>query len=398
MGLGRMEMGWMAEENRPLGGLRRGQRGGGRPKIIHLALAPAPLQPVAMARPLPDILPVPWPAGTAAPPQPTEEAVARAVQVLASGGLVAIPTETVYGLAADALDAEAVERIFTAKGRPATNPLIVHVADTAMARALAADWPPAAEQITTRLWPGPVTVIVPRGPRIPLTVTAGGQTVALRCPHHPLTRRLIATLGRPLAAPSANRSMQLSPTTAGHVLEGLGNRIDLILDGGPCGRGIESTVVDCTTDPPRILRPGPIERGELETVLGHAVLDMVAAGGDAESAPARSPGTLARHYAPKTPLEVSAEAADRVETLVQAGKRVAWLTNRIEDPRVRSLAASRDLVVVPMPSDPAAFATSLYATLHAIDRRSLDAIIVDAPPDTEPWRAVSDRLSRAAKA
>ena len=348
-----------------------------------------------MARPLPDILPVPWPAGLPAPPPRTDEALTRAAQVLAAGGLVAIPTETVYGLAADALDADAVDRIFAAKGRPATNPLIVHVADTAMARSLAADWPQAAELITASLWPGPVTVIVPRGPRIPDTVTAGGPTVALRCPEHPLARRLIATLGRPLAAPSANRSMQLSPTTAGHVLEGLGNRIDIILDGGPCGRGIESTVVDCTTDPPRILRPGPIGRIELEAVLGRPVLDVTAAHDAA--APARSPGTLPRHYAPKTPLEVSATAAERVEELVQAGKRIAWLTSRIDDPGVRLLAASRDLLVVPMPSDPAAFATSLYATLHAIDSRSLDRIIVDTPPDTEPWRAVTDRLSRAAK-
>jgi L-threonylcarbamoyladenylate synthase len=351
-----------------------------------------------MARPLPDILPVPWPAELQTPPARTEEAVARAATLLAAGGLVAIPTETVYGLAADALDAEAVDRIFAAKGRPATNPLIVHVADTAMARSLAATWPQAAEQITTSLWPGPVTVIVPRGPRIPDNVTAGGPTVALRCPEHRLTRRLITTLGRPLAAPSANRSMQLSPTTAGHVLESLGNRIDLILDGGPCGRGIESTVVDCTVDPPQILRPGPIGRAELEAVLGCRVLDMTEAGHDAQTAPARSPGTLARHYAPKTPLEVSATAADRVESLVQSGKRVAWLTALTEDPRVRSLAASRNLLVVPMPADPEAFATSLYATLHAIDRRSLELIIIDTPPDTDEWRAVTDRLRRATKA
>jgi L-threonylcarbamoyladenylate synthase len=355
-----------------------------------------------MPRPLPDVLPVPWPAGQPAPPDRTEAAVKRAVKLLADGAIVAIPTETVYGLAADALDSDSVERIFAAKGRPATNPLIVHVADAAMARSLAAFWPPAAERITARLWPGPVTVIVPRGPRIPDVVTAGGQTVAVRCPEHPLTRRLIAMLGRPLAAPSANRSTQLSPTTAGHVLDGLGNRIDLILDGGPCGRGIESTVIDCTTDPPRILRPGPIGRSELEEALGGTVLDAAAGGHeqglDTGPAPARSPGLLARHYAPKTPLEVSAEATARVTALLGAGKRVAWLTARTDDPRVRALAASRDLLVVPMPDDPAAFATGLYATLHAVDRRGLDAIVVDEPPATEPWHAVADRLRRAAKA
>jgi len=351
-----------------------------------------------MARPLPEILPVPWPAGLPAPPTHTEEAIVRAAQLLADGGLVAIPTETVYGLAANALDADAIDRVFAAKGRPAGNPLIVHVSDITMARTLAAEWPTTAERIVSSLWPGPVTVIVPRSPRIPSAVTAGGPTVALRCPEHPLARRLITTLGRPLAAPSANRSTQLSPTTAGHVLDSLGNRIDLILDGGPCGRGIESTVVDCTTDPPCILRPGPISRAELEAVFGGAVVAAPPGNVDAETMPARSPGQLARHYAPKTPLELSAAAAERVATLLEAGKRIAWLTVATDAPQVRQLAASRDLLVVPMPADPAAFAASLYAMLHAVDRRGLDAIIVDTPPDTDAWRAVADRLRRAAKA
>lgn len=360
---------------------------------MHLALDPMTLQPVAMARPLPDILPITWPAGLAVPPDRTEEALDRAARLLADGGLVAIPTETVYGLAANALDADAVDRIFTAKGRPSTNPLIVHVADAPMARSLARSWPDAAERITATLWPGPVTVIVPGTPRVPAAVTAGGSTVALRCPEHPLARRLIEKLGMPLAAPSANRSMQLSPTTAGHVLEGLGSRVDLILDGGPCGRGIESTVVDCTTNPPRLLRPGPISRLELEAVLGGPVVD---ASGGVDTESARSPGRQARHYCPRTPLEVTGSAAERVAALVQAGKRVGWLTTKGDDPEVRALAASRSLLVVPMPADPADFATSLYATLHAIDRRSLDAIVVDAPPATEAWRSVADRLGRAA--
>jgi L-threonylcarbamoyladenylate synthase len=366
---------------------------------MHLALASAALQPVLMARPLPDILPISWPAGLDVPPARTEEALDRAAGLLADGGLVAIPTETVYGLAADALDGDSVDRIFTAKGRPASNPLIVHVADVAMARSLAASWPEAAERITAALWPGPVTVIVPCGRRVPAAVTAAGSTVAIRCPAHPLTRRLIEKLGRPLAAPSANRSMQLSPTTAGHVLESLGSRVDLILDGGPCDRGIESTVVDCTTAPPTILRPGPISRVELEAVVGGPVAvaaSEATVAGDASTPPARSPGRQPRHYAPRTPLEVSANAATRVATLVQAGKRVGWLTTRGADADVRALAASRDLVVVPMPADPAAYAAGLYATLHAVDRRSLDAIVVDAPPDTEDWQPVADRLGRAA--
>jgi L-threonylcarbamoyladenylate synthase len=350
-----------------------------------------------MPRPLPDILPAAWPDPGSEPPPRTALAVERAVAVLAEGGLVAIPTETVYGLAADALDAAAVDRIFQAKGRPATNPLIVHVSDAGMARTLAASWPVAAEKITARYWPGPVTVIVPRGANVPPVVAAGGPTVALRCPEHPLARRLIAVLGRPLAAPSANRSMQLSPTTAGHVLEGLGSRVDLILDAGPCAHGIESTVVDCTVTPPRILRPGPIGRVELERAIGGTVVEASAADSGADGKPRRSPGTMARHYAPQAPLEVIADAVPRVSELVAAGRGVAWLTLRTAEPAVRALAASSPrLVVVPMPPEPAAFAASLYATLHAADRRGFDAIVVDAPPPEEAWRAVADRLARAA--
>ncbi|NDC52973.1 MAG: threonylcarbamoyl-AMP synthase, partial [Planctomycetia bacterium] len=197
-----------------------------------------------MPHPLPDVLAIRWPDDAANPPADTLAALDRAAGILSAGGLVAIPTETVYGLAAVATDADAVARIFAAKGRPATNPLIVHVADPAMARGLSSAWPDAAETLAAALWPGPVTLVVPRGGTIPDAVTAGGPTVALRCPAHPLTRLLIEKVGAPLAAPSANRSLAVSPTTAAHVLDGLADRVDLILDGGPCGRGIESTVVD----------------------------------------------------------------------------------------------------------------------------------------------------------
>lgn len=353
------------------------------------------MQPVAMARPLPDMPRISWPAGLAAPATETDAALDRAAAILRSGGLVAVPTETVYGLAADALDPDAVASIFRAKGRPASNPVIVHVADAAMARGLAADWPAAAEAITARLWPGPVTVVVPRAATIPPAVTAGGATVALRCPGDRLFRRLIEKTARPLAAPSANRSEALSPTTAHHVLEGLGTRIDLILDGGPCGCGIESTVVDCTTSPPRILRPGPVSHAEVENAIGGPVerpgAERSAAG------PARSPGMAARHYAPRTPLELAA-GSGRVGELVAAGRRVGWLTMRGDDAEVRTMAGARDLVIVPMPPDPAGFARSLYATLHALDKRQLDVIVVDPPPDTDAWRAVRDRLARATAA
>ena len=353
-----------------------------------------------MRRTLPDILPVDWPTEQAEPSWQTEQALDRATQVLIAGGLVAIPTETVYGLAAVALDSMAVQKIFAAKGRPQTNPLIVHVADVAMAQSLAADWPAAAETICELLWPGPITVVVPRAAIVPDAVTAGGSTVALRCPEHRLTRRLIAKLGVPLAAPSANRSLGLSPTTAGHVAQSLGSRIDLILDGGPCRHGIESTVVDCTTTPPRILRLGPIHRDQLEKVLGQAVaitsFDVKGVPSHIVSdAAARSPGMLARHYAPRTPLQLSTCSAQCVARLVQSGKRVGWLTFQNERSPLIALAASHSVILLPMPLDPDACASQLYATLHAIDQQQLDMIIVDMPPATDAWGAIRDRLARA---
>lgn len=355
------------------------------------------MQPYAMPRPLPDILPIRWPAGFPVPPAATEQALDRAARMLVDGGLVAIPTETVYGLAARADDPVAVGKIFTAKGRPATNPLIVHVADTPMACRLAAEWPAAAAEIAARLWPGPVTVVVPRGRSIPDEVTAGGPTVALRCPEHRLTRRLIEKAGIPLAAPSANRSLGVSPTTAAHVLESLGNRIDLILDGGPCTRGIESTVVDCTSVPPCILRPGPISREQLVALLGQPVALAAAPANATQSVAApRAPGMLARHYAPKTPLVLTAAAATHVADLLALGKRVGWLTTAPDAPESRRLSASRDLLIIPMPTDPEAFAARLYATLHALDKRELATIVVDEPPDSDAWRAIRDRLTRAA--
>jgi len=347
-----------------------------------------------MARPLPDVLKIQWPEAAPCPPADTDAALDRAAGLLRAGGIVAVPTETVYGLAADALDAEAVAGIFRAKGRPATNPLIVHVRDADMARGLAGTWPRAADAIAAKLWPGPVTVVVPRGPAIPDIVTAGGPTVALRCPDHRLTRRLIEKAGRPLAAPSANRSEAASPTTAAHVLESLGSRIDLILDGGPCDRGIESTVVDCTLAPPRILRPGPMSREQVERAVGGPVVwpDVI----DADTAPLRSPGLHSRHYSPRTPLDIPAHPAAHVSALLAAGVRVGWMTRDAADPVVRKLSAARELVVVPMPESPADYARLLYATLHALDRRELGRIVVDPLPAAEPWRAVRDRLSRAA--
>ena len=350
---------------------------------------------MTMDHALPDTLSVRWPDGAAAPPAETDAAIDRAVAVLRAGGLVAIPTETVYGLAGLALSVSSVERIFIAKGRSSTNPLIVHVDSVEMARGLASDWPVAAERIARACWPGPVTVVVPKAHHVPDIVTAGGPTVALRCPDQPVARELIARLGEPLAAPSANRSLRLSPTTAAHVLESLGAKVDLILDAGPCGRGIESTVVDCTVSPPAILRPGPLSATALAAALGDPIAATSAATPDA-AAPARSPGQAARHYAPRTPLEISPRSAERVSELLQAGKRVGWLTTRAADARTRRIATSAEVVVVPMPDDPATHASMLYAVLHAVDKRSLDWIIVDEPPARDDWQAIHDRLTRAA--
>jgi len=349
-----------------------------------------------MPRPLPDVLRCDWPAAAGEPPEETRAAVERAAEVLRAGGLVAFPTETVYGLAANALDATAVAGIFRAKGRPADNPLIVHVADVAMARGLARRWPAAAERIAAGLWPGPVTVVVPRADGIPDLVTAGGDTVALRCPANRLARRLIERAGRPLAAPSANRSEAVSPTTAQHVLDSLGGRVDLILDGGPCGHGIESTVVDCTVTPPVILRPGPLPRHTLEEIVGGEVAWPPAETDATAAGASRSPGMRPRHYAPRTPLEMPAAAAARVSALLADGYRVGWLTIGPPTEPVRRIAGAPGVVVVPMPEVPEAFARVLYATLHALDHRGLDRLVVDPPPDEEAWRAVRDRLARAA--
>ena len=370
------------------------------------------MPPVPVNRPsLPTLAPVDWPAGTDRPAAATAAAIATAAELLASGRLVAIPTETVYGLAANALDPDAVALIFRAKGRPASNPLIVHVADTAMARRLAADWPEAAERATAACWPGPLTVVVNKAPEVPDIVTAGGPTVALRCPALHLTRRLIEQAACPLAAPSANRSEAVSPTAAQHVLEGLGNRVSLILDAGPCEHGLESTVLDCTVVPPRILRPGPLSADQLAAAIGGEVASAAqpVAGGPGEptgeigvavkgeSGAARSPGQLRRHYAPRTPLELveAKAAAERVADRLAAGERIGWLCLSPEDTAVRRLAASPGLLVVPMPNEPVAYGRMLYASLHALDHRDLDRLVVDAVPTSPAWAAIADRLSRA---
>jgi L-threonylcarbamoyladenylate synthase len=326
------------------------------------------------------------------PATPDADAIARAAAVLRGGGLVAFPTETVYGLGANALNAAAVRRVFAAKGRPANNPLIVHAADEVGARAVAGAWPEAAGRLAARFWPGPLTLVLPRGADVPDEVTAGGPTVAVRVPAHPVARTLIQAAGVPVAAPSANRSARLSPTTAAHVLRDLDGLIEMLLDAGPTAGGLESTVLDLTAVPPRLLRPGLVGPAEIEQVIG-----CIARPGPVASEPPgllRSPGLLRRHYAPRTPLEWVADSGRaRVEALCREGRRVGWLTFAVEEGPLPA-----EVTAVVMPADPVRYAARLYAALHTLDGAGLDRLVVELPPDEEAWLAVRDRLRRAAAA
>ncbi len=323
------------------------------------------------------------------PNAPDAKSIAEAARVIRDGGLTAFPTETVYGLGANALDASAVARIFAAKGRPANNPLIVHVAESGEAKQLVADWPATAARLAERFWPGPLTLVLPRCDRVPDVVTASGPTVAVRVPAHAVAQALLRAAGVPIAAPSANRSTELSPTRAEHVLRGLDGRIDVLLDGGPTAGGIESTVLDLTAPSPRLLRPGLLGIAELESVVGPVTL-MVR--GEETTRTLPSPGMLPRHYAPRTPLEgVEAASAERVAALVREGRRVGWVTFADSDQTAMPGVWQRVL-----PADPASYAAGLYAVLHELDTAGLDRIIVALPPDTLDWLAVRDRLRRAA--
>src|SRR5262245_14088452 len=257
---------------------------------------------------------------------PEAEILSRGAAVLRGGGMVAFPTETVYGLGADAMNPMAVARLFAAKGRPPTNPLIVHVADIAVALFLVRKFPVVARTLAERFWPGPLTLVLPKSEHVLDLVTAGGPTVALRAPAHPVALGLLRACGLPLAAPSANPSGFLSPTTAEHVVKALAGKIDMVLDAGPTPGGLESTVLDVNVIPPRLLRPGLVTAAQIEAVIGP--IERVAALDS--SAPARSPGFHERHYAPRTPLECAADGRQRVAELVDQGLRVGWVTTRDE--------------------------------------------------------------------
>ena len=310
-----------------------------------------------------------------------------AIQVLRRGGLVAFPTETVYGLGADATNPAAVGRIFAAKGRPSTNPLIVHVADIEIAKRYAAEWTEAAQTLAAVWWPGPLALVVPKRPQIVDTATAGRATVALRVPDHPMALELLRAFGGPVAAPSANKSNHVSPTTADHVREELGDAVDLVLDGGPCRVGIESTVVDLTGERPVILRPGGVPRRKVEAIVG----PVEVFGGSVDPAQAAaSPGQHARHYAPRTPA-VRFETPQRGVIPIDA-----------PDGSPNGLMCVSPLPglkkwerIVAMPGEPTGYAEHFYAVLRELDAMGLRTIYVEMPPDRPEWEAVRDRIRRA---
>ncbi len=314
-------------------------------------------------------------------------AVAAAAARLAEGGLVGLPTETVYGLGARADNDGAVAAIFQAKGRPADHPLIVHVADAAQAAAFAARLPPTAQRLMQAFWPGPVTVIVPRKPDV-ATASAGGQdSIGLRCPAHPVAQALLrqaAALGvTGVSAPSANRFGRVSPTSAAHVVAEFGPDL-LVLDGGDCPVGIESTIVDCTRSHPVLLRPGLLTRAVLEAALGEPLL---AADIDAP----RAPGTLASHYAPRARVRLWArqplDAALHDRAMCPPG--LAVYSRRVGDASLGALWRR-------MPDDPAAAAHELFAVLRHLDDQGVAEIWVEQPPEDPAWEGVLDRLRRAA--
>ncbi len=319
------------------------------------------------------------------PEHPDPSAIRRAAEIIAAGGLVAFPTETVYGLGASALDAIAVNRIYQAKGRPSFNPLIVHVESPEAARLLTTEWTESAALLANHFWPGPLTLVLRRSDLVPANVSASLPTVALRSPAHPVARALLRACALPIAAPSANRSNEISPTRAEHVLASLGDRVDLILDGGAATVGIESTVLDLTGDEPVILRPGSIDRDTLSRLLGRPV----AMHADSVQGPRSSPGMLSKHYAPRAEVRIFdsvSELRELLQTEKFAAKRIGVLSLGPCD--------SSRATVIELPGDPHVYAAALYDSLHRLDAVSELILIQNVPEGTE-WDGVRDRIVRA---
>ncbi|MGL1834413.1 L-threonylcarbamoyladenylate synthase [Rhodocyclaceae bacterium SMB388] len=337
---------------------------------------------------------------------PTADAIAEAVTLLRAGRLVALPTETVYGLGADALDPVAVGRIFTAKGRPADHPLIVHLPDADHLPRWASRIPKDAIALAKAFWPGPLTLILSREEDVPDAVTGGQATVGLRVPDHPVALALLRAFDSGIAAPSANRFGRISPTTAEHVQQELGDRVAMILDGGPCTVGIESTILDLSRGEPEILRPGAITADDIARVIGRRphvrgeALSQPSGATPTPTPPAqpeaptppRVSGTLDAHYAPRTPLQlVDASAlANRATDCVRSGNRVAVLAHMVRGPN------DGRVIWIQADPEPMGYAHDLYANLRALDELGADLILVERPPDAIGWSAIADRLGRAA--
>ena len=341
-----------------------------------------------------------------APDAPDPAALARAADCLRRGGLVAFPTETVYGLGVNALDRDAVRRLFAAKQRPPNDPLIVHVTSIDSIAALAAQVPESVYRLARRFWPGPLTVIVPKSLQVPDEVTAGLPTVAVRVPIHPVARALIEAAGVPVAAPSANLFSRPSPTQASHVIDDLDGRIDLVIDGGVTAIGVESTVLDLTSDPPRVLRPGAITVDMLREVLGRVDAARAPALETASAAPMPSPGMLEKHYSPRALLTLfEGNASAALASLIAVardelskGRTVGVIAAEEDRGQLELLAADRKtlLRVLGSHDSPAVIATRLYATLRELDASGADVILVHGFRDDGLGAAVQDRLRRAA--
>ncbi|MDX3904731.1 MAG: L-threonylcarbamoyladenylate synthase [Pigmentiphaga sp.] len=317
---------------------------------------------------------------------PSTEAIAEAAALLRAGQLVGMPTETVYGLAADASSADAVARIFAAKGRPNDHPVIVHVAAGADLSRWAARIPEAARRLMAGFWPGPLTLILPRAPGVLDAVTGRQDTVGLRCPSHPVAQALLSAFGGGLAAPSANRFGRVSPTTAQHVAEEFDQTVPLVLDGGPCAVGIESTIVDVSTELPILLRPGHVSAAALSAVLGSPVLTPAQM--ETRREVPRVSGALSAHYAPRTALRLADPDVLAAEVAAARGQGATVGVWSAREPAGAT-------VWLPAPSEPEAYAQALYATLRELDGQGLDMLLLESPPATPAWAAIRDRLGRA---
>ena len=319
-------------------------------------------------------------------------AVEQAVALLREGAVVALPTETVYGLAANAFDVTAVQNIYNVKGRPARNPVIVHVASLAMAHDCVSVWPEEAEKLARQFWPGPLTLVLPRVAAIPDVVAAGGNTVGVRLPSHPLIRRVIEACKFPLAAPSANPANQLSPTTAGHVLEGLRGKIPLIVDAGPTSVGIESTVLDLSSARPRILRPGMISAKQIGQAIGQEITS--ASGATPASGDLKSPGLLKKHYSPRAWMMVASwKNEGELSALVKECGVKPEATHVISYEHIPEANPFGRVAIIPYDED--AYARAIYAELHRSDELGAVLILVERPPAGEKWEGIRDRLARA---